>query len=427
VAARLRPVAGESPTAEPPWLSRLAHGEPGLSRVAALGQTAQALMRAGRTSECFAVLDEQRAAAGTDQTALVWALTVSCAVRGVLGQLARSRADLAQARRTCLYAAPLLAQPYWQFADIVYNWLSGDWNAARADASSLNASQVAPVTPVLAGVILALRTEMLRGIGMLRESRMVAERLPAEAPAEMAAWAQAGLNVDDGRGADAMRLLADVCDAGKRSVNRASLPLVLHRMAETAFSAGDRDATARAAAGLADLDQAAPLTEIVTGIAQAYAACDPRPARHAQQRAKAEGAWALTAEALTARGRTGEDPAKTLAAAHAAWERIGAPARARAVAAAMRDAGLPAPSAGFQWARHVPAKEPPALTERERSVALLVHQGRTNQQIAHALNISIKTVEAYLTRLYRKTSCSSRVELAVAVTEHRLHLGGEDG
>lgn len=42
------------------------------------------------------------------------------------------------------------------------------------------------------------------------------------------------------------------------------------------------------------------------------------------------------------------------------------------------------------------------------------------------LNISVKTVEAYLTRLYRKTSCSSRVELAVAVTERRLNLASND-
>jgi DNA-binding NarL/FixJ family response regulator len=57
---------------------------------------------------------------------------------------------------------------------------------------------------------------------------------------------------------------------------------------------------------------------------------------------------------------------------------------------------------------------------------MLVHEGRTNQQIAHVLNISIKTVEAYLTRLYRKTSCSSRVDLAVAVTERRLFLSSND-
>ena len=60
---------------------------------------------------------------------------------------------------------------------------------------------------------------------------------------------------------------------------------------------------------------------------------------------------------------------------------------------------------------------------RERALARLVHDGRTNQQIARTLHISVKTVEAYLTRVYRKTSCSSRVELAVAVTERRIQVG----
>jgi DNA-binding NarL/FixJ family response regulator len=91
----------------------------------------------------------------------------------------------------------------------------------------------------------------------------------------------------------------------------------------------------------------------------------------------------------------------------------------------MRGAGLAAPAPAFPSAS-VPATGPAVLTARERSVAVLVHEGRTNQQIAHTLNISVKTVEAYLTRLYRKTSCSSRVELAVAVTERRLIVSGKD-
>jgi DNA-binding NarL/FixJ family response regulator len=88
--------------------------------------------------------------------------------------------------------------------------------------------------------------------------------------------------------------------------------------------------------------------------------------------------------------------------------------------------GLPAPVTRLTVAASARAGTPVTLTARERSVALLVHEGRTNQQIARALDISVKTVEAYLTRLYRKTACSSRVELAVAVTERRLHLGGND-
>jgi DNA-binding CsgD family transcriptional regulator len=63
------------------------------------------------------------------------------------------------------------------------------------------------------------------------------------------------------------------------------------------------------------------------------------------------------------------------------------------------------------------------LTARERTLARLVHEGHTNQQIARAMHVSVKTVEAYLTRVYRKTACSSRVELAVAVTERRIQVG----
>src|ERR1700724_3507165 len=97
------------------------------------------------------------------------------------------------------------------------------------------------------------------------------------------------------------------------------------------------------------------------------------------------------------------------------------PARPPAVAAARRAAGLPAPVPQARVSR-APAADQDALTARERALARLVHEGRTNQQIARTLHISVKTVEAYLTRVYRKTSCSSRVELAVAVTERR-HQG----
>jgi DNA-binding CsgD family transcriptional regulator len=425
--ARLRPAAGEVPVLDTPWLSVLADGsQRPVSRVAALSQTAQAALRLGDVSGCLAALAQQRAAAADDPVALVWALTASSTCRCVFGHLGQARADLAEARQACHYAAPLLAEPFWQFTEIVCHWLGGNWAAAQAGAASLDTTPVSAFPAALAGTALALRVELLRGLGRPRDSRRLAGRLAAAGPAEMSAWAQAGLDTGDGRPADALRRLADVCDVGTRSVYRTALPLVLHRMADIAFSCGDQDVAGYAATALAGLDQAAPLTEILTALAQAYAARDPEPARRAGQRAEAIGAATLAAEALTVRGRLGDDPAATLAAAHAAWERAGALARASAVAAAMRAAGLPAPVTRLTAAASVRAGTPVTLTARERSVALLVHEGRTNQQIARALDISVKTVEAYLTRLYRKTACSSRVELAVAVTERRLHLGGND-
>jgi DNA-binding CsgD family transcriptional regulator len=425
--ARLQPEPDELPSLETPWAFALADGsERPMARVAALSRVAQTAVRLGRVSECIAALDQQRAAAGDDPAALVWALTASAACRSMFGQLGQARADLAEARKACYYATPLLAEPFWRFAEIMCSWLGGDWAAALSGAAALDAAQVGVLPPALAGTVAALHIEMLRGLGVPGEIRQLASRVAAEGPAEMSAWAQAGLDVDEGRPADALRRLADVCDVGTRSLYRTALPLVLHRMAETAFSCGDRRVASFAAAALADLDQAAPVNEILAGLGQAYATRDPAPARRAQEMAEAEEAGTLVAEALTVRGRIGDDPAVTLAAAHAAWKRAGATVRARTVAETMRAAGLPAPRPVFEPADLAPAEGPAPLTARERSVARLVHEGRTNQQIAHMLDISVKTVEAYLTRLYRKTSCSSRVELAVAVTERRLYLPEND-
>jgi DNA-binding NarL/FixJ family response regulator len=420
--AQLRPGPDAVPTLDTRYLDSISEGsERPVSRVAALTQIAQAAMRLGQVSECLAVLAQQRAVAGGDPAALVWALTTSSACRAIFGQLAQSRADLAEARKTTYYSTPLLAEPFWRFTEIVCNWLGGDWIDALADAATMDAHP-ASFPAVLTGTVAALHIELLRGIGAAAENRHLVKRLEDEGPAEMSAWALAGLDVDEGRPADALRRLADVCDVGTRSVYRTALPLVLHRLAETAFICGDQAVTSYAAAALSDLDRAAPVNEILAELAQAYATRDPGRARRAQELATAEEAATLVAEALTVRGRIGDEPAKTLTSAYAAWERIGAPARARAVAAVMRDAGLPAPRPAFQRADQAPAQGPAPLTARERSVAMLVHEGRTNQQIAHTLNISVKTVEAYLTRLYRKTSCSSRVELAVAITERRLQL-----
>jgi DNA-binding CsgD family transcriptional regulator len=52
------------------------------------------------------------------------------------------------------------------------------------------------------------------------------------------------------------------------------------------------------------------------------------------------------------------------------------------------------------------------LTETERRVAELVGSGHSNQEAAAELFISVKTVEANLTRIYRKLSVRSRTELA---------------
>jgi DNA-binding NarL/FixJ family response regulator len=53
------------------------------------------------------------------------------------------------------------------------------------------------------------------------------------------------------------------------------------------------------------------------------------------------------------------------------------------------------------------------LTAHEEAVAALVAAGMTNVEIADELRLSPKTIEARLTRIYRKLGLRSRTELAL--------------
>ena len=65
-----------------------------------------------------------------------------------------------------------------------------------------------------------------------------------------------------------------------------------------------------------------------------------------------------------------------------------------------------------------------ALTAQEATVAALVGQALTNQQIANRLNISPHTVNYHLRQIFRKLAIRSRVHLAMlARADHEGHLG----
>ena len=64
------------------------------------------------------------------------------------------------------------------------------------------------------------------------------------------------------------------------------------------------------------------------------------------------------------------------------------------------------------------------LTSAEEQVAALVVQGHTNREVAAQLFTTISTVEAHLTRIYRKLGIRSRAQLMRAVADGTLELGG---
>jgi DNA-binding NarL/FixJ family response regulator len=52
------------------------------------------------------------------------------------------------------------------------------------------------------------------------------------------------------------------------------------------------------------------------------------------------------------------------------------------------------------------------LTAREREVAALITQGRSNSAIAAELFVTVRTVEAHVTHILRKLGFSSRAQVA---------------
>jgi DNA-binding NarL/FixJ family response regulator len=62
------------------------------------------------------------------------------------------------------------------------------------------------------------------------------------------------------------------------------------------------------------------------------------------------------------------------------------------------------------------------LTSAERRVAALVAEGMTNREVAAQLFTTVATVEAHLTRIYRKLGLRSRTQLARAVADGTLEL-----
>lgn len=158
---------------------------------------------------------------------------------------------------------------------------------------------------------------------------------------------------------------------------------------------------------LATLDRAAALVHEARGeLDLAAAGLDDAAARLGAVRYPLEEARTRLALGRVHR-RLGDEESSRAAFAEAL--RIFTRAGARAmvsVARAERDraeTGAVRPAAEGPWSER--------LTTTERSVVVRVAQGATNREIAAGLVVSVKTVEAALTRAYRKLGAKSRVDI----------------
>ena len=356
-------------------------------QVIGLGGDATLAWLRGDMVGCQAVLDDQRGAAHGHPVAEAVALTSSALFGALLGHLAPAREQLAEVegRLRSLGVAALV--PRWEQAMLVCEWAAGDWASAEARSARWEA-----IPPMPAALTLGLRLDLLHELGRHEAAAGIAARLREQPPSPLAAWALAGI---DETPAAALARLRTAAGSAWREGRLGMLPLVLHRMADIAHRADDQVAADEALEQFARLDRDDPMARVLAGSTEARAVRSPEPARVAQRAAESAGLEALAADCLTVRAQLGDG---TLRTARDRWRAIGAATRIAELTALLDE----------------PPENPAVrLTSRERELAALIHVGHTNRQIAEAMHLSVKSVEAYLTRVYAKTGCSSRLELAM--------------
>jgi DNA-binding CsgD family transcriptional regulator len=76
--------------------------------------------------------------------------------------------------------------------------------------------------------------------------------------------------------------------------------------------------------------------------------------------------------------------------------------------------------------RHALQQQFGGLTSREREVARLVAQGKSNRAIADELIVGISTVEAHMTHIFTKLGFSSRAQIAAWAVDKGLAKGPQD-
>ncbi|MBO0811357.1 MAG: helix-turn-helix transcriptional regulator, partial [Microlunatus sp.] len=358
----------------------------------ALSQTRDAWLSLERgdeaaSSACLAA--QRRAAAGTPLAELI-ALTGSALIGALTGRLRHARSDLAAAddRLKSLGVAGL--RPHWEQAALVCDWMAGDWVSAES-----RSAQLAALPPAPQGLTLSVRTEVLREAGRIDQLPPLRDRLQHLPPTALIGWAIAGTR------SDPQQALADLrAAAGCERIGM--LPLVLYRIARHSVALDDRAAARAAYEQLLQLQRADPLTRILCRLTEAAAMGKPAAARWAQEQAEAQGLRPLIAESLGVQAMLGSHPDPLWRAARQLWIAIGATVRADRIAELLGD------------------PDQPRLAPRELELVRHVRIGLSNREIAAAMHLSVKSVEAYLTRVYEKTGCASRVELALAAAQGRV-------
>ncbi|MBB5857227.1 AAA family ATPase [Amycolatopsis umgeniensis] len=297
----------------------------------------------------------------------------------------------------------------------------GEWDAALSLARQLEGDRLWWDPPrrhrfasVFAAEIRAQRDQPDRAADWLR-------RLPFQTSADAyVAWVRCGLRQSAGQHDEALeRGWREYTDCRERGV-RAGMERLLTRLLHGARQQGDTETLTRLLAELEGLATRSP----TASVQEAALVCgglvrgDMESVRAGVKLARQSGDVFRIAEACTAFGEVSPVPGPSLLEAHRTLKRLDA-----VVALASVSALLDRHRIAYSPDR-TDRTDKAGLDPLERHIVGLIASGRTNRQIAAALQVSEKRIEARLTSLFERTGSQSRVELAAAWLQGRLGPAG---
>lgn len=409
------------------------------ARSVVLGAMASSAYARGDLDACFRHLDEQEALeARLGPGSRLASLVVRASYLALSGALAQARASLSAATELSDAMGGSAYRAALDTTAGIVAWLAGDWDAA------VEASRKIGVDPNRAGAygVLARIAELTVSVdrGQFARARELADEVTASRlGSSFATWAVARLDAGLGELEQARAALVKTLEADQASGRRSVEALLLGSLVDVELALEKPDRARAWAAQLEDLATGGgPLGAEVALRARAVATGDVALARAALQvaadhglvveHARGQAVVATLAPDVTSGAATGDGVAPgdgtatgdggdaggadLLTSAYETFRRVGAEPEMRRVAAAMRERGIAVPRAA--------TRRSGSLSDTEREMARLVHEGLTNRQIARILYLSPKTVEVYLGRVFAKTGCANRLELALAVDQGRL-------
>lgn len=335
--------------------------------------------------------------------------TEQVATAGALGDLATVFGLVLGER----YGRPL-AGPLAAYQGVLRGYARGDFAAGLAAARQLELTGWVGSPVHVMGRLFAVEMCTLRG--EFKRAAAWLDEVPTQVgcPA-LRAWVECGLLAATSAALSAVEVGWQAFTQVRTQSRPQGLNLLIPRLAELAMRCGQRD---RAEELLASAERAHEIDHFslsmeVAMLTRALVHEDPAAAQVSAELAGKRAHRPATVQACLVVAGLVEDPRPWLCEAYETAKLFGTTHARSRISALMRQRGISTPRAR-------PARA--AYSAVELRIVKLIRDGWTNRQIAMEIRMSEKTIENYLTRLFARTGCRSRVELAAASLAGQLDV-----